>query len=255
MLLSQTLSGKACLVTGASRTLGAEIARCFARCGAAVAINYNESADAAEALCRDLRALGVRALSVHADVTDPDQATRLVAEAWEGLGGLDVVVNNVGPWTGAPLAALPVSEFERIMAGNLTSAFVVAREAGIRMKQRGGGHVINISATDAFERGRSVYGLAKDAVLHLTEALATELAPEVRVNAIAPGLIADNEDMGPTLARRELARTPLGRLVTRAEVAQVACLLCTDAFGSVTGQTIAMDGGARIPHSSVPHGV
>jgi NAD(P)-dependent dehydrogenase (short-subunit alcohol dehydrogenase family) len=251
--LDNILAGKACLVTGASRALGAAIAREFARSGARVAVNYNRSSDAALALCQELEAYGAWMLALQADVTDPAQAADLVSRAWTGLGRLDAVVNNVGPWIGQSLSVVSFADFERILTSNLTSTFTVAREAGNRMKADGGGHIVNISATDAFERGRSVYGLAKDSVIHLTEALAFELAPYVRVNAIAPGLIADNEDMTDTLIRGELARTPLGRLVSRAEIAEVACLLCTDAFASVTGQTIVMDGGARIPHSYVPH--
>ncbi|MCH8206909.1 MAG: SDR family oxidoreductase, partial [Chloroflexi bacterium] len=99
----------------------------------------------------------------------------------------------------------------------------------------------------ALHRNSSVYGLAKDGVLYLTEALALEMAPEVRVNAVAPDLIADNEGMNKDLTRRSIEATPLGRLVTRAEIAEVVCQLCGPAFDSVTGQTIVMDGGRSIP--------
>jgi 3-oxoacyl-[acyl-carrier protein] reductase len=243
------LSGRRCLVTGASRTLGADIARMAARCGAAVAVNYWRSQVEAEALCAEIIAQGGRAVPLQADVADPDQATRLVIATQEMLGGLDMLVNNFGPWVGTPFLDLPLAEYDRIMAGNVRATFILSQAAGVRMKVAGDGVIVNIAATDAFERGRSVYGLAKAAAIHLTEALAVELAPEVRVNVIAPGLIADNEDVSDDLIRRELARTPLSRLVTRREVAEVACLLCSSAFANVTGETIAMDGGAHIPHS------
>jgi NAD(P)-dependent dehydrogenase (short-subunit alcohol dehydrogenase family) len=108
-------------------------------------------------------------------------------------------------------------------------------------------HIINIAATDFFHRSHSIYGLAKEGVVHLTGALALELAPEVRVNAIAPDLLADNEEMTPDFTQQAVAATPLARLVTRAEVAEMVCLLCTPAFDIVTGQTIVMDGGRSIP--------
>jgi NAD(P)-dependent dehydrogenase (short-subunit alcohol dehydrogenase family) len=92
-----------------------------------------------------------------------------------------------------------------------------------------------------------VYGLAKTGVIYLTEALALELAPAVRVNAVAPDLIADNEGMTPEVSEQAIAATPQGRLVTRAEIAEMVCLICTSAFAMTTGQTIIMDGGRSLP--------
>ncbi len=247
MSSENALKGKVCLVTGASRALGAEIARALAQRGAHVAVNYRQSAEAARALCDELSELGVRAVPVQADVSDPDQVARLVTTTWDTLGPIDVVVNNAGPYVDTPFLDLPVSDFDHIMATNVRATFLVSQAAGRRMKARGRGHIINIAATDIFNRSHSVYGLAKAGVIHLTEALALELAPEVRVNAIAPDLIADNEGMDPDFVRRSIAATPLGRLVTRAEVAEMVCLLCTPTFDIVTGQTIVMDGGRSIP--------
>jgi NAD(P)-dependent dehydrogenase (short-subunit alcohol dehydrogenase family) len=250
--MTAELSGRRCLVTAGSRGLGAAIARELARCGADVAVNYHHSEGAARALCDELSQLGVRAVPLRADLADPAQAARLVSVSWEAFGGLDIVVNNYGPWTETPFSALPVDEFDRIMDGNVRATFLISRDAGARMKVADGGVIVNVAATDAFERGRSVYGLAKAGVVHLTEALALEYAPEVRVVAVAPGLIADNEDMPRAVAEAELAYTPLKRLVTRAEIAQVVSLLCGPAFAGITGQTIQMDGGARIFHTPPP---
>jgi 3-oxoacyl-[acyl-carrier protein] reductase len=115
------------------------------------------------------------------------------------------------------------------------------------MKQRGSGYIINIAATSLFHRSHSVYGLAKSGVVHLTEALALELAPEVHVNALAPDLIADNEEMAPELVSRVIASTPMRRLITRNEVAEMVCLLCTPVFAMVVGHTLVLDGGHTIP--------
>ncbi len=238
-----SLKGRVCLVTGGSRTLGASIARALAERGADVAVNYNRSTDAAGDLCEELRALGSRAEPVQADVGDPVQASRMVAEVWERFGRVDVLVNNAGPYVDKPYLELDVADFDHIMETNVRATYVVTREAGVRMKDVGGGCVVNIAATSAFGNVHSVYGLAKAGVVHLTRQLAIELAPEVRVNCLAPALIADNEGMDPAKAAEVVEGTPLGRLVTRAEIAEALCLLCGPAFGSVTGQTVVMDGG------------
>ena len=238
-----SLKGRVCLVTGGSRTLGASIARTLAGRGADVAVNYNQSADAAADLCEELRALGSRAESFHADVGDPAQASGMVAEVWERFGRIDVLVNNAGPYVDAPYMELDVADFDHIMEANVRATYVVTREAGARMKASGGGSVVNIAASGAFGSVHSVYGLAKAGVVHLTRQFALELAPEVRVNCLAPGLIADNEGMDPAKAREVVEGAPLGRLVSRAEIAEALYLLCSPAFGSVTGQTIVMDGG------------
>ena len=246
-MIQNHLKGKVCLVTGASRTLGAAITRALAGRGADVAVNYLEAVEAARKLCDELRASGVRAEPLQADIGEPDQVARLVSETQETFGRIDVLVNNAGPYIDRPFLELGSQDFDHVMATNVRATYLVTQAAGRDMKAKGGGHVINIAATDALHRNGSVYSLAKDGVLHLTEALALEMAPEVRVNAIAPDLIADNEGMDQELGRQSIAATSLGRLVTRSEVAEVVCLLCSPAFDMVTGQTIVMDGGRSIP--------
>ncbi len=243
-----SLKGRVCLVTGGSRSLGASIARVLARRGADVAVNYNQSPGAAADLCEELRGLGSVAEPFHADVGDAAQASRLVSEVWERFGRIDVLVNNAGPYKDDPYLELDVADFDHIMAANVRATYVVTREAGVRMKEQGSGCVVNIAAESAFESVHSVYGLAKAGVVHLTRQLAIELAPEVRVNCLAPGLIADNEGMDTAKADEVVEGTPLGRLVSRDEIAGALYLLCGPAFGSVTGQTIVMDGGHSISY-------
>jgi NAD(P)-dependent dehydrogenase (short-subunit alcohol dehydrogenase family) len=244
--ISEAISGKICLITGGSRTLGAEIARRMARYGAHVVVNYHRSRSAALALCEELAALGAQAWAIQADVSQPHDVERLVSQTWSQFGALDILVNNVGPYVDTPFLELSLADFDRVIAGNVRSTFLVTQAAGRLMKQRGSGHIITIAATSLFHRSHSVYGLAKSSVVHLTEALALELAPEVHVNALAPDLIADNEDMTPELAARVIASTPMGRLVTRDEVAEMVCLLCTPAFAMVSGHTLVLDGGHSI---------
>lgn len=243
----ETLKGRVCLVTGASRTLGATIARVLAGYGAVVALNYWQSKAQAEALCEEIRASGGIAEPFQADVGDAEALTGLVEQVWERWGSLELLVNNVGHFTEAPFLELPLEEFDRILATNIRCTFVASQVAGKRMKERGRGQIINIAATDAFHRSHSAYGLAKEGVLHLTQAMALDLAPEVRVNAIAPDLIADNEDMSEAFVASAIGGTPLRRLVTRQEIAEMVALLTTPPFASMTGQTIVMDGGRSIP--------
>ncbi len=245
--LTNELQGKVCLITGGSRTLGAAIARRMAHYGVHIAVNYHQSQEVADRLCAELTAAGVTAHALPADVCQPDQAAQLVTDTVARFGTLDIVVNNVGPYVDTPFLDLAVTDFDRIVAGNVRATFLVAQVAGRWMKDRGRGQIINIAATDFTHRSHSVYGLAKSGVIYLTEALALELAPDVRINAVAPDLIADNEDMALRLAQRAIAATPLGRLVTRAEIAEMVCLICTSAFAVTTGQTLIMDGGRSLP--------
>jgi NAD(P)-dependent dehydrogenase (short-subunit alcohol dehydrogenase family) len=246
-LIGDAISGKLCLITGGSRTLGAEIARHMARYGAHVVLTYHRSREAALALCDELVALGGKAQAMQADVAQAADVERLVSETWAEIGALDIVVNNVGPYADTPFLDLSLADFDRVVAGNIRSTFMVTQACGRLMKQRGSGHIINIAATSLFHRSHSVYGLAKSGVVHLTEALALELAPEVHVNALAPDLIADNEEMAPDLVSRVIASTPMGRLITRDEIAEMVCLLCTPAFAMVVGHTLVLDGGHTIP--------
>jgi NAD(P)-dependent dehydrogenase (short-subunit alcohol dehydrogenase family) len=245
--LSSGLAGKVCLVTGASRALGAEIARTLAGYGGRVAVNYLSSEEAARAVCGEITAAGGTAIPVQADVSDPEQAERLVETTWTTLGPIHLLVNNAGPYVDTPFLDLTVSDFDQILATNVRATFLMSQAAGRRMKAVGGGHIVNIAATDLFHRSHSVYGLAKSGVAHLTEAFARELAPEVHVNALAPDLIADNEGMEADLVGRAVEATPLRRLVTRAEIAEMVALLCSSAFDIVVGQTIVMDGGRSLP--------
>jgi len=241
------LAGKTCLVTGASRGLGVAIAQRLAQAGARVAVHYRQAADAAETLCAELIAMGATALPFQADLLDERAIDRLVVSVTAQLGAIDVLVNNVGPYVDTPFLDLPLADFDEIMAGNVRATFLLSQAVGRAMRERGGGRIINIAATDYRHRSHAVYGLAKSGVIYLTEALALELAPSTPVLAIAPDLIADNEEMAPDFVARAVAATPMGRLVTRAEVAEMVCLLCAPLFDMMTGQTLVMDGGRTLP--------
>ncbi|MEA3336945.1 MAG: SDR family oxidoreductase [Chloroflexota bacterium] len=248
VLQEDALRGRVCLITGASRALGAAIARRMATYGADVIVNYHRSHEAASTLCAELEAMGVRALPIQADVTCPEEAKHLVVETRQQMGRADILVNNVGPYADRPFLELSLNDFDRVLAGNVRATFMLSRLVGCSMKEQGGGQIINIAATDLYHRSHSVYGLAKAGIQYLTEAMALELAPEVQVFALAPDLIGDNEDMSSDeLVQRSIAATPMNRLVTRSEIAEMVCLLCAPAFAMATGHTFVLDGGRSIP--------
>jgi NAD(P)-dependent dehydrogenase (short-subunit alcohol dehydrogenase family) len=243
------LAGRSALVTGASRNLGAVIAARLAAGGARVAVNYRSSREAAEAVVAALPGEGHVALQ--ADVSRPDGARALVEAASSALGGgVDVLVNNAGPFSITPFAELPVEEWDRIWDANVKAAYLTAQLCAPAMRAAGWGRIVNVSAVSYVLRNHSIYGLAKSGLVFLTEELAAELGPEITVNAVAPGQIAESADdiaeFDPTFVERAIAAAPLGRLVTRGEVADLVVALCEPLFAGVTGATIPVDGGFRL---------
>jgi NAD(P)-dependent dehydrogenase (short-subunit alcohol dehydrogenase family) len=247
------LPGRRALVTGASRNLGAEIAHHLAAAGAAVALNYRSSAAEAEAVVGALAdSEGRRHAAVRGDVSDPDDVALIVAEAASRLGGpIDILVNNAGPYGATPFLEMGEDEFDRIWNSNTKATYLVTRAVAPGMRGLGWGRIVNVSASSAFVRNRSIYGLANAAIITLTEELALELAPEITVNAIAPGQIHESleelKDYVPDWAEQVIRETPRGRLATRGDVAGLVVLLCSPVFDAVTGVTIPIDGGLRLP--------
>ncbi len=225
------LEGKCALVTGASRGIGRAIARAFAEAGASVALNYHTGAGRAEALADEIRAWGVDAFAVAADVADEAAVDRMVGGVLDRFERIDLLVNNAGIILEAPLLATTTAQFDRIVAVNLRGTFLVGRaclghmlEAGIR------GRVINL-ASDLGYLGRaefSAYCATKGAILALTRSWAREFAPDILVNAIAPGPIETDmlspELMSPEWLEKE-KDIPLARFGLPEEVAAVALFL------------------------------
>jgi NAD(P)-dependent dehydrogenase (short-subunit alcohol dehydrogenase family) len=242
------------LVTGASRGIGAAIARRAAARGYAVAINYHRSADAAEALVHDIRAHGGRAVAVRADVARSAEAARLFEETDAALGPPDVLVNNVGViGTPTPIEAVDEKHLVEVLATNVLSAFFCCREATRRMSRRHGGRggaIINMSSAAARHGGiphEAHYAASKGALDSLTLALARELGPQgVRVNAVRPGLIdtAIHEVHGGRATIDALAPTvPLARAGTVEEVADCVLWLASDQASYMHGALVDVSGG------------
>jgi NAD(P)-dependent dehydrogenase (short-subunit alcohol dehydrogenase family) len=239
------LSGRTALVTGSSRNLGAVIAERLAAHGATVAVTYRQSEEAARELVARLPGRGH--VAVGGDLEDP---APLVAAAHEALGRVDVLVHNAGPFSMTPFAEMGEGEWDTIWDVNVKAAYLAARALAPAMRAAGWGRIVLLSAGSAYLRNHSIYGLAKQALAFLAEELALELGPEITVNAVAPGQIAESADdiaeFDPSFVERAIAHTPAGRLATRAEVAELVAALCGPSFDMVTGVTLPVDGGWRL---------
>lgn len=241
------LDGRRAIVTGASRNLGAETAIALARHGARVAINYRGSATEAEAVMAAMEGYGTGHVAVPGDVSSSAEVASMMESAVGELGGLDIVVNNAGPYGATPIMEADESEWQKVIDANLKGTWLCTKAAAPYLRESRDGRVVNLSAVSARVRNRGAYGLAKAAVEVLTEELALELAPYATVNAVAPGQVAESlEELSSydeEWAQAVHDRTPRGRLVTRAELAEAIAIICTATFSSMTGTILRFDGG------------
>ncbi|HTY17918.1 MAG TPA: glucose 1-dehydrogenase [Myxococcota bacterium] len=237
------------LVTGASKGIGRGIALGFAEAGADLVL-ASRSADDLEKVAASVRALGRRALVVPCDVNRREDLERAADAAWKEFGRIDLLVNNAGG--SPPRAALRTSEkmFESALRFNVTSAFLLSRLVIPRMLEGEGGAILNISSGMSWlvDKGFVAYGTAKAALSHMTRLLAYELAPRVRVNAIAVGAIGTDAllpflDAMPDARSKLESGTPMQRIGTPEDIAAAALYLCSPAGGWVTGKIFEVDGG------------
>jgi len=236
------------VVTGASRGIGRAIAQAFARDGSSVVVNAARSAAEARAVADAIVAGGGRAVAVVADVGDPAQAQDLIAKAVKAFGRVDVLINNAGIVDRAGLWQIDEARWARMMAVHVTGPFFASRAAAaVMLKHGGGGAIINIASMRGIEPGSGPlhYNVSKAAVLMLTKCLARDLAPQIRVNAIAPGYTETAFHADRTISEREqiTARIPLKRFSQPEEVARAAVFLASDGAAYVTGHTLVLSGG------------
>jgi len=241
MTIKPDLNGRTALVTGASRGIGAAIAIALAEAGAAVAVNYRERADEAEAVVAKIRESGGRATGIAADVSQAAAVAKMVDLAGSALGAIDILVNNAGLAIVRGIDDLTESDFDQTIAVNLKSAFLCTQAVLPAMRVKKWGRIVNISSGAA--RGAGAIGVhynaSKAGMEGLTRGYAARLVKEgITVNAVAPSLIETDMMRG----RSDLARNiPLGRLGQPNEVAQAVLMVLGNDY--MTGQTIILNGG------------
>jgi 3-oxoacyl-[acyl-carrier protein] reductase len=234
-----SLEGKSALVTGASRGIGRAIAAELARAGASVVLGYRSGAEEAHALAEEI---GARA--VQADVSIPEEAARLVAEA----GDLDILVNNAGLTRDGLLARMSDDDWRTVIETNLSSVFYTCRAVTRPMMKKRSGSIVNISSIVGVHGnwGQTNYGASKAGIIGFTKSLARELGSRgVRANVVAPGYVKTQlTDVLPEDATKAmLDATPLGRLGDPEDVAGAVRFLCSDEASFITGEVLLVDGG------------
>jgi NAD(P)-dependent dehydrogenase (short-subunit alcohol dehydrogenase family) len=247
------LRGKTCLITGGALRLGRASALALAQAGADVAITFRNSARAAQHTVIDLSTLGVRAFALHCDVTDEASVKSMMKEAGRELGRIDILVNNAGNYDTAEFERLTVRQWDAIFASNTRGPFLVSREAlkWMRRKRTGSrrsegieAKIINMGSLGGLRPWptHAHYCSSKAALHMLTKVMAKALAPEIAVNAVAPGMIDLGEESAAAFMKRMAKQTPMQRNGRGDEIA-AAVLFFATAPQFITGQILAVDGG------------
>ena len=246
------LKGKVAIVTGASKGIGAGIAKGLGAAGAAVVVNYATSKEGADRVVAEITSEGGKAIAVQGDVSKATDVQRLFEETKKAFGSLDVLVNNAGVYQFIPLESVTEEEFHREFNTNVLGLILTTQEA-VKYFGPGGGSVINIGSvvSSITPPMTVVYTATKGAVDAITRVLAKELGPrKIRVNSINPGGV-ETEGVhrigmiGSDMEKQAVAQTPLGRLGQPADIAPVAVFLASAESGWVTGETISVSGGYR----------
>jgi 3-oxoacyl-[acyl-carrier protein] reductase len=246
------LSRKTAVVTGASKGIGAAIAKGLAAEGAAVVVNYASSKDGADRVVADIKAKGGKAIAVQGDVAKAADVKKIFAETKQAFGRLDILVNNAGVYKNSPLDGVTEEEFHRHFNINVLGLLLATKEAA-KLFGDEGGSVINISSvvSDLTPPNSVVYTATKGAVDAVTRVLAKELGPrKIRVNSINPGLIETEGTQaggftGSDFEKQLVAQTPLGRTGQPDDIAPAAVFLASDESRWITGDTLAVSGGLR----------
>src|SRR5712672_2649845 len=249
---AQKLSGKVAVITGASKGMGAAIAKQLAAEGASVVVNYASSKQGADQVVNDITVLGGKAIAVQGDVAKTADIEHLFAEASKAFGRLDILINNAGVYRFAPLEEVTEDEFHRQFNTNVLGIILATREA-VKYFGNDGGSVVNIGSTitSVTPPTSVVYAATKGAVSTITRVLAKELGPKkIRVNSIKPGVVETEGSQalgfaGSDFEKQMIAQTPLGRLGQPQDIAPVAAFLASPDSGWITGEILQVAGGLR----------
>jgi 3-oxoacyl-[acyl-carrier protein] reductase len=245
------LTGKVAVVTGASKGIGAAIARALAKAGAAVAVNYASNKADADRVVGEIVKAGGKAVAIQADVAKRDDVKRLFEETREKLGRPNILVNNAGVYKFAPFESVTEQDFHRHFDTNVLGTILATQEA-VKAFDGSGGSVINLSTISSTNPSPNtlLYSASKSAIDAITRELATELAGKgIRVNAIAPGM-TETEGFAAAGLSAESAKAlgfslPMGRIGQPEDIARVALFLASDQSAWVTGERISVSGGQR----------
>ncbi len=250
--MKKKLEGKVAIVTGASKGIGASIAKHMALEGASVVVNYASSKEGADAVVAEIEKAGGKAIAVKADVSKKAEIERLFAQAKKSFGQLDILVNNAGRYEFAPLEAVTEDHFHKLFDLNVLGLILSAQEA-VKHFGPDGGNIINISsivATLAPPNG-AVYSATKAAVDAVTKSLAKELGPkQIRVNSINPGMVETEGVIAAGMSEGDFrnkieADTPLGRIGQPQDIATAAVFFASSDSSWITGETLVIAGGLR----------
>jgi len=246
------LTGKVAVVTGASKGIGASIAEHFAAEGASVVVNFSTSKTGADAVVKRITQKGGKAIAVQADVSKPQDRTRLFAETKQAYGKLDILVNNAGVYEFGPLESITTEHFHKQFDLNVLGLLLSTQEA-VKLMDGKGGSIINISSIVGQMplQSASVYSATKAAVDAITVSLSKELGPrKIRVNSLNPGMVETEGVHAAGFAESDFrkmveSQTPLGRIAQPEDIARAAVFFASDDAGWVTGQTLILSGGQR----------
>ena len=242
---------KVAIVTGASRGIGRACALRLAKDGIDIVVNYNSNEAAALEVVDAIKAMGVNAIAIKANVADTKEITAMFREAFKYFGHIDILVNNAGVVDDAYLFMLNKDSVDRSLDINIKGYLFSAQQAALKMFKQKSGKIVNVSSVSSMMAlaGQSVYSATKGAVNSMTATLAKELAPYgIQVNAVAPGFITTEMiDAIPEEKKEEyLKAIPMGRLGKVEEVAEAVNMLCSDVASYITGQVIVIDGGLSL---------
>jgi pteridine reductase len=237
------LQGRTALVTGGGVRVGRVLAEGLAAAGARVVVHYNRSEEPAREVVAEIRCGGGEAVAIGADLADTDAVERLANEALSRFGAIDVLVNNASVFPPERLEETEADLWDHTLAVNLRAPFLLTRLLAAGMRERGAGVVVNLADLAGLQswRGYAAHGVSKAGLIHLTRVAARALAPEIRVNAIAPGTVLPPEDTPDDEIERLARRAPLQRIGAPDDVLDALLYLVRADF--VTGQVLVVDGG------------